>query len=292
MTKGIAKLFNFNGEIKTLAEWARVFNIPQQTLKNRIYSLKWDINKTLNTAYNEDRRTIKPEDYLGKSFYEWTVLEYIKHNETGHIIVKVRCSCGSEKEKTFSSIKSGQSTCCGCKQRKIVAKTMLKHGVKSKHYPSEYKKEHAAWQQLKNRCYNKKDNGYKHYGGRGISVCERWKNNETGFLNFLEDVGKAPSHKHSIDRINNNKNYSCGKCSECVTNVWNANCRWATSTEQNNNNRNNKIVTYEGISYTLSQLSKISLVSYSTFCRRLRTGWSLDDAINTPSREKNNEQKI
>lgn len=87
------------------------------------------------------------------------------------------------------------------------------------------------------RCNNPKSKAYKHYGGRGIKVCQRWSDQITGLQNFAEDIGEKPTPKHSIDRIDNEGNYSCGHCEQCVELGWEANCRWATWTQQLCNQR-------------------------------------------------------
>lgn len=106
-------------------------------------------------------------------------------------------------------------------------KTYEKHNL-------ENSREYAAWAQMKQRCYNKKNPKYKFYGFRGITVCDSWKNS---FLTFLKDLGKKPSPKHSLDRIDVNGNYES------------SNCRWATSKQQNLNKdpRKNKMSKYKGV---------------------------------------------
>ena len=86
--------------------------------------------------------------------------------------------------------------------------------------------EYRTWQHMKYRCYNKTYKGYKHYGKRGVVVCDRWLNS---FKNFFEDMGKKPFLKAQIDRINNNLGY------------YKENCRWATANENNHNKSNNKL---------------------------------------------------
>lgn len=86
--------------------------------------------------------------------------------------------------------------------------------------------EYLAWMHMKGRCDNPKDRKYPHYGGRGVKVCKRWY----VYAAFLTDMGRRPSAQHSIDRKNNNGNYTP------------SNCRWATRSEQQRNKRSNKIL--------------------------------------------------
>lgn len=113
---------------------------------------------------------------------------------------------------------------CGC------LKGNLKHGMSGT-------KTYASWAQMKTRCLNINASGYKYYGSRGIKVCKRWLK----FENFYADMGDKPTPSHSIERRNNNGDYEPG------------NCKWATISEQNNNKRNNVILTYKGASMNLSQ---------------------------------------
>lgn len=104
---------------------------------------------------------------------------------------------------------------------------------------------------------------FPQYGGRGIEVCERWK----VFVNFLADMGPRPTDQHSIDRIDNSKGYEP------------SNCRWATSTQQNRNRRDNKIIEWHGITASLAEHCERLNLKYSTVHRRLMQGASVEDAL-------------
>lgn len=116
---------------------------------------------------------------------------------------------------------------------------------------------------LKARCLRPSDPDYPRYGGRGVTVCDRWLHGEgglTGFECFLADMGEPPFEKASIDRIDGTKGYSPD------------NCRWATSKQQGNNRYNNRWVEIEGIQKTVTQWSEISGVGSKTILYRLNCG--------------------
>jgi len=175
-----------------------------------------------------------------------------------------RCDCGNLKSVISGNIKEGKTESCGClqKERARATKTLFKktHGMTQ---TSEY----AAWHAMVQRCSVKTNQSYSNYGGRGIKVCDRWLGN---FNNFLLDMGKKPTPAHSLDRIDNNGNYEP------------SNCRWATKVEQGNNRRDNKTVTYDGVTRTLAMWSRIYFGNSYTVSRRLKSGWSVERTLNTP----------
>ena len=115
-----------------------------------------------------------------------------------------------------------------------------------------------------NRCYNKNVDAYPHYGGRGIVVCDRWRQS---FENFLADMGARPASSHSIERMDTNGHYTPD------------NCCWATIREQANNRRNNKVVTVDGQNYTVAQLSEKYNIHRGKIDRRLKAGLAIDEAL-------------
>lgn len=130
---------------------------------------------------------------------------------------------------------------------------------------------HSTWTGIITRCTNPKQKNYRNYGGRGVTVCERWRNS---FEAFLEDVGEKPSPKHTIDRIDNSKGYEPG------------NVRWATMTEQHRNKRNNRRITIDGETHCITEWEDIKNLPRYMIRNRLARGWSEQDAVLTPSKGK------
>lgn len=133
-----------------------------------------------------------------------------------------------------------------------------------------YPAERAAWHSLKNRCGNPNSSRYSRYGGRGITVCERW----FSFENFLADMGPRPSAEHSIDRIDVNGNYEP------------SNCRWATAAEQSRNTSRNQWLTLNGKTQCLSDWAKEIGITISTLRERMDRDWSNDQILRPPMRVK------
>lgn len=128
--------------------------------------------------------------------------------------------------------------------------------------------EYNTWNKMISRCYDKNDERYKDWGGRGITVCDRWR---YSFNNFLKDMGRKPKGKISIDRINNNGNYSP------------ENCKWSDHYEQANNRRNNVKVTIDNITKTISEWCLVyDLKTSSVFDRINKRGWSPKEALIVP----------
>ena len=130
--------------------------------------------------------------------------------------------------------------------------------------------EYYAWVQLRRRCTSDTHKQYERYRGRGITFCDRWETYE----NFLEDMGRKPTSKHSIDRIDNNGNYEPG------------NCRWATKKEQGRNRSTNRFLEFNGESKSIAEWAEIYGLSYETLRSRINLGWTVEDAIETASMRK------
>ena len=136
--------------------------------------------------------------------------------------------------------------------------------------------EYRSWAEMKQRCFNPNHKQYSDYGGRGITVCDRWLN----FKNFLADMGSRPSPKHSLDRINNDGDY----CPD--------NCRWATKAEQVNNRRSNRFITIGCVTLNVTQWTKEMSFGRTIIQARLDRGWSELKAVTTPIRVKKPNENI
>lgn len=186
----------------------------------------------------------------------WTVLSEEKIYRDNKVYLRCRCECGIEKDVIIKNLKSGQSTGCGCLKRKRLSERNTKHNKR-------FTKEWRAWQAMKNRCYNKKMIQFKDYGGRGISVCEEWRNN---FLAFYTHVGDAPQGT-TLDRIDTNGNYEPG------------NVRWATTKEQGQNKSNNHKIN----GACISDIGKSLGGNHGLVIKRLKRGWPIERAISEKS---------
>jgi hypothetical protein len=145
-------------------------------------------------------------------------------------------------------------------------------GVGTKTHGLTKMREYHIWATMKERCQAKDTYTTKHYGDKGVKVCERWAND---FVAFILDMGPCPSPKHEIDRIDSDGDYEP------------ENCRWVTKSEQNKNRRLAKKtgrykVTIFGREQFLWDVCKELEINYDAVRARLELGWSLDDAINTP----------
>lgn len=199
-----------------------------------------------------NRIKYKEGEIIGNCIYVCDVEKEEIENKHRH--AKFICKyCNSFFVSKISRVKSFVTKSCGCLNTIYHFK---KHGFTGT-------KEYNAWGHIISKC---KDLNDKIYGGRGISVCERWRN----FENFLKDMGFAPSKKHSIDRINVNGNYEP------------SNCRWTTSKVQNNNRRNNIFIEFNGKRKTLKEWSEELNMRYNTLQKRYVSGWDFNDILTIP----------
>jgi len=202
-----------------------------------------------------NRRSI---DYTGLRFSCWLVIS------EAYKIGKQRawnclCDCGTSKIIAGHSLKKGDSKSCGCRKGDYISE---KIGTHKRSKSSIY----SIWISLRDRCNNSNDPSYQNYGGRGITVCERW---DSSFENFLADMGERPKGAQ-IDRIDNNGDY----CPE--------NCRWVNAKSNSRNRRNNNVVTFNGKSMTIAEWSEVTGLPDKTLYYRISKGWSIERALTEP----------
>lgn len=210
-------------------------------------------------------------DLSGRAFGRWTVLAYAGAGYEGRSDWICQCSCQTATIKVINSryLLREESTSCGCFRRELHAKKHFKHGaIKTR--------EHGAWSRMKERCLNPNNPKYYRYGGRGITVCDRW----LSFEKFFSDIGRCPSPNHSIGRINNDGNYEP------------SNVEWQTPLQQANNTSRNIMVTINSRTASLADWCRELGFKYASVHNRVKLGWSALQALELTSKTWRRSAKI
>lgn len=139
-----------------------------------------------------------------------------------------------------------------------------------------------SWRDMLRRCCDARCKDYVRYGARGITVCQRWHGS---FEAFVEDMGPRPGRGYSIDRIDNDGGYWCGKCDECVSLRRPVNCRWATRTEQVRNRRKTAYLTVRGVRKSIPEWAELVGIDCTTLYQRLYLGWEPEKIVTQPVAE-------
>lgn len=203
-------------------------------------------------------------DLKNKRFGNLVVLRSVpkqtKTDKNGTTYWLCKCDCGKKCLVNGVSLRRGHSTSCGCKQGNI------RHGKRQTRL-------YNIWGGMKQRCYNSNAKHYKNYGGRGIKVCDEWKNSFKNFYNWAINNGYEDGL--TIDRTDTNKDYEP------------SNCRWVTVEIQNNNRRTNTYITYMGETLTLAEWATRLGYKYVTLHYRIfKLHWSIEDAFTKPVKKK------
>ena len=172
---------------------------------------------------------------------------------------KCKCDCGNESVVMLTNLRSGATTSCGC----IKAKRLQQQAAASVTHGMTKTRTHYSWLRMKDRCLNPNATSYHRYGGRGISICDKWMNS---FEAFLSDMGECPDGM-TIDRIDSNGNYEPG------------NCRWATAKEQARNRNSNHTVTHDGRTQCVAAWAEELGTQSYVIQDRLRRGYSIEAAL-------------
>lgn len=206
---------------------------------------------------------------IGQKFNRLTVLELFKKEQVYLFNGKKNgfryfyaclCDCGKLTIVAKNHLLSGHTRSCGC--------------ISQKHLKTDTRL-FRIWKGIKGRCFNKNNNKFKNYGGRGILICDEWKNDFKAFYDWA--MANGYQDDLTIDRIDNNGNYEP------------LNCRWVSQKVQQNNKSNSYFIEYNGKSLTLSQWAELYGLNYSTVKSRLSYGWTIEKALFTPVRTIDNQ---
>lgn len=211
-------------------------------------------------------------DLTGMKFNRLTVIRPAESSKTKETRWICRCDCGKEVIVQSNNLKSGQVKSCGCYRHEKAVKMHTKHGSAKRNEKRE--RLYSIWAGMKSRCYGENEPNFHRYGGRGIAVCDEWKDDFSIFRDWAINNGYSP--ELTIDRIDNSKGYSPD------------NCRWATSKEQALNRRSNRIITFNGETHSASEWEEILGFPRGTISRRIKKfGWTIDRALTEPIHTKN-----
>lgn len=191
----------------------------------------------------------KIKNLIGQRFGRLTVIEFAG-TKNSKAYWKCRCDCGNICVVRSSHLKDGSTQSCGCLASEVTITRSTIHGM-------SYNKTYTTWQRMKQRCFYKKSIGYSGYGGRGITVCDEWRDNFQTFYDYVSKLEHFGEEGYSLDRINNDGNYEPD------------NVRWATAKEQARNKRTTVFVEYEGETISLQEAAERSRINYVA----MKTRW-------------------
>lgn len=193
---------------------------------------------------------------IGKQFYRLTLVS-VGGTESGYTTGLFRCSCGTEKTIRLHAVETGNTRSCGCLKTERSRETFTTHGATNT-------PEYRAYHEMRKRCLNPNNHAYARYGGRGITICDRWM---SSFENFRDDMGPRPSPSHSLDREDNNGPYSPD------------NCRWATEKTQASNRRSTRKLSANGETMSHNEWARRLGVSRYMVTSRVDRGMSGEEIV-------------
>lgn len=216
------------------------------------------------------------KDITGCRYGLLLVVEFAGRNaRSTSALWKCKCDCGNFKVADGAELRMGRVDHCGCLTPARRVSSQITHG-ESHSVGGKATKEWRAWFNLRQRCNNPNAMQYSNYGGRGIKVCERWND----YNNFLKDMGRCPKTCSSIDRIDNDGDYTP------------SNCRWTSNKEQSINRRSTKLVTVNGITLCCRDWAKLNNLAPTTISERVKRGWTLQSAVSIPADLGNRHKNI
>ena len=213
---------------------------------------------------------MKKIDLTNKKINNLTVIKKYGTNKRNEVIWECKCDCGNTTYVITSKLNNGHTKSCGCHRINETIKRNYKHGL-------SHSRLYQTWYNMNGRCYKKFFGSYQDYGGRGITVCDEWKND---FLKFYEWAMKNGYNDNlTIDRIDVNGNYEP------------SNCRWVTQSVNNFNKTNNNYIEVNGLNYAITQWTKILNVRYKDIYYRKRTKKEMQEYIKRQLKKLKNKKE-
>lgn len=220
-----------------------------------------------------ERNKQRMKNYDGMRFHNFVVIKRDHQDDKGLYWFLCKCDCGKRFLVRGGDLKNTKS--CGCMTREYMSRSAKTHGESKTGL-------YSIWHHMIERCYKPYNKSYADYGGRGITVCPEWRNDYVAFRDWALRNGydnDARFMECTLDRIDVNGNYEP------------SNCRWVSMKEQCNNRRNNKFLTYNGETHTMSEWAEIIGIHVDTLWRRQKRGWDDEKIITTPLRMKKDVEK-
>lgn len=223
----------------------------------------------------------KRVDLTGRRVGRLTITGYAREHRTASCLQHIwcaMCDCGKTTEVYGNNFSRGHTKSCGCLRDEILGAASITHGgTRGRRTTPEYR----SWLSMIGRCDNPKRWQFKYYGGRGIRVCDRWRSD---FASFRDDMGSR-AEGTTLDRINNDLGYDCGKhalCDDCKGRDAAFNCRWATQKEQTRNSRRCRHLTHGGRTLIVEEWSEATGLPGRLIVNRLKRGWDVARTLTTP----------
>ena len=202
------------------------------------------------------------KDLTGQRFGRLTVIKFAG-TKKGHAMWDCLCDCGKLCTTYGRMLVGGHKMSCGCLQKEVHSRKWTTHGMSRT-------KAYKVWEGIRWRCLNEKSNVYSSYGGRGITICDEWRDDFVAFYNYVSKLDHFGESEYSIDRIDNDGNYEPG------------NVRWATKEEQTRNRRVTVIVEYAGDKIPLQEAAEREGIQYCVVEQRWRKGKRDAELFKTP----------
>lgn len=202
--------------------------------------------------------------FVGGKYERLEITGVFGFSARGVPVWECTCDCGAKMNMPHDRWRREVYKSCGCYQKEAVASLLRTHGL-------SHTRAYSIWRGVIARCENIEDANYQKYGGRGITVCDAWRES---FENFVGDMGLPPSCKHSIDRIDNNGHYEP------------ENCRWATARQQSRNRRSNRLLTFNGETKCIAEWSESTGLSRTCIEMRLNKKLPIEEVLSPAGRKR------